>query len=349
MWAGMIHLVFGNAVIGLGEGVLFAWLFSVPKRKAVSVMILANYTSAWIGGLFIRSAIVSALPMDLNNAWKWFWVMVFVTYCLTLILEWPFIAWCLRGKKRWLKQSVWASLVVQSASYMLLFGWYWMASGTSLYTQMNIVAPADLSLPESVLVYFIAPSDGNVYVRRLSGGGERKIYELHSTHKNDRLFVRSSTSDSSLWDLVARLDTKDRSDPRFVSVLTNMMVWAAPDWRSTHTDPPQYAGTWFSFGEAPPLGSATNSQWQFWAGFWSAGGFSAVNTNTQERLHFAYETPFGAWIVRNAVHLPSDKALFQLGDDQICALDPVNRQVALLWHGRGPVAIIEPPISNKPE
>ena len=190
MWAGLLHLAFGNALIGLGEGLLLAWFFSARKLKSISVIILANYTSAWLGGLFIRGAIVHALPMDLTNGWMWFWVMVVVTYCMTLIIEWPFVAWCFRGMQGWLKRSLRASLVVQSASYVLLFGWYWMASGTSLYTKMNIVTPADLSLPGSVLVYFIAPADGNVYRRQLVGGREEKVYELHSTDHDDRLFVR---------------------------------------------------------------------------------------------------------------------------------------------------------------
>lgn len=340
MWAGMLHLVFGNALIGIGEGSLLAWLFSVPKGKSISVMILANYASAWLGGLFIRGAVVHALPMDLTNGWRWFWVMVFVTYWMTLVLEWPFIAWCFRGTQDWFRQSVRASLVVQSASYVLLFGWYWMASGTSLYTKMDIVASADLSLPESVLVYFIAPADGNVYSQLLAGGGEQKIFELHSKDRNDRLFVRPSTPDSNRWDLVARLDTDGRRNPRFVDVLTNLLVEAAPDWRSLQTDPPQYEGTWFSFGEVQSLGSATNSHWKFRAGFWPVEGLRASNAMTSESVRFSYETPFGAWTVRNAVHLPYDKVLFQLGDDQICAFDPVRRRVGLLWRGRGPVPVI---------
>ncbi len=340
MWAGMLHLFFGNALIGIGEGILLAWLFSVPKGKSVAIMVLANYASAWLGGLFIRGAIVHALPMDLTNGWRWLWVMVVVTYCMTLALEWPFIAWCFRGSQDWFRQSVRASIVVQSASYVLLFGWYWMASGTSLYTKMDIVASADLSLPESVLVYFISPADGNVYRRQLAGGGEQKIFELHSMDRNDRLFVRPNTTDSNRWDLVARLDTKERRDPRFVVVLTNMMVEAAPDWRSSHTDPPQYEGTWFSFGQVQSLGSATNSHWKFWAGFWPVEGLRASNETTSESVRFSHETPFGAWTVRNAVNLPSDKVLFQLGDDQVCAFDPVRRRVGLLWHGRGPVPVI---------
>jgi hypothetical protein len=94
------------------------------------------------------------------------------------------------------------------------------------------------------------------------------------------------------------------------------------------------------------LGSATNSQWEFWAGFWPMEGLGASQKATGKRLGFSYETPFGAWSVRNAVHLPNDKVLFQLGDDQICGFDPAQRRVALLWHGRGPVAVIETAISN---
>ena len=304
-------------------------------------MILANYVSAWVGGLFIRNAIVQSLPMDLNNGWKWFWIMVVVTYGLTLLLEWPFIAWIFRGTQGWMRRSLRASLVVQSASYLLLFGWYWMASGTSLYTKMNIVAPAELSFPESVLVYFIAQRDGNVYKRRLVGGAEEKVFDLHSTDNNDRLFARASASDAQRWDVVARLETSDRSNPRFVDVLTNLPVEAAADWSSTHSDPPRFDGTWFNFGEVQNLGSTANSRWKFWAGFWPVEGLRAANEITGEAIRFSYETPFGAWTVRNAVHLPSDQALFQFGHDQICVFDPQSRRVALLLRGRGPVAVIE--------
>jgi hypothetical protein len=216
-----------------------------------------------------------------------------------------------------------------------------MASGTSLYTRMNIVSPVDLSFPDSVLVYYIASFDGNVYKRPLSENRAKMVYALHSKNDNDRLFVRANKSDTNHWDLVARLERKDLPKPHFVNVLTNLTVEATPDWRGTFTDPPQYEGTWMSFGHVQSLGSATNSLWEFWSGFWPMEGLRAWNKTTSQSVHFAYETPFGSWTVRNAVHLPSDKVLFQLGEDQICIFDPVLRQVALLWHGRGPVALIE--------
>jgi hypothetical protein len=341
MWAAILHLVFGNALIGFGEGLLLAWLFRIPRGKSVLVMVIANYASAWLGGVFIRGSIVRALPMDLNNAWRWFWVMVAVTYCMTLLLEWPFIAWCFRGAQGWFKRSLQATLVLQTASCLVVFGWYWTASGTTLYTRMNIVAPADLSLPESVLVYFIAPNGSSVFLRHFGGGNEQKICELHSTNDYDRLLVRPSTRDTNTWDLVARLETRDHRKPEFVFVRTNMHVQAAPDWRSTHIDPPQYEGTSFNFGKVQTIGGMTNGHWEFWAGFWPAEGLRASNRKTGERVRFSYETPFGAWPVRNAAQLPSDKVLFQLGDSQICAFDPVTHRGALLGHGRGPVPVIE--------
>lgn len=334
MWATMLHLFFGNALIGIGEGILLARLFSLPERKCIATMVVANYASAWLGGVFIRGAIVQALPMDLTNEWMWFWGMVVATYCMTLLLEWPFVARCFRGTQNWFRQSVRASLVVQSASYVLLFGWYWLASGTSLYTRMDIVASADLSLPESVHVYFISPADGDVYRRQLTGGSEQKIFELHSTNIDDRLFIRPNTTDSNRWDLVARLDADRSRDAHFVDVLTNMMVEAAPERRSSRTNPADN-------GMVQSLGSATNSHWEFRTRYWPIEGLEATNEATGESMRVSYETLFGAWRVRNAVHLPSDKVLFQFGDDQICAFDPVRRQVGLLWKGRGPVPVIE--------
>jgi hypothetical protein len=136
--------------------------------------------------------IIRHLRVDLNNGWPWFWVLVLATYLMTLILEWPFVALCLRGSAGWFRSSLKGNLAIQTLSYALLFGWYWMASGTSLYNKMQTVSPAELSLPESVLVHFISQQDGNVYARHLTGGENRRVFELRSTNENDRLLVQPS-------------------------------------------------------------------------------------------------------------------------------------------------------------
>ena len=205
----------------------------------------------------------------------------------------------------------------------------------------DVVSPSELSWPDSVVVYYIGVPDGDVYKRGLADSEAEKVYPLRSKNQNNRLFVRPNKSDTNHWDIAARPEKEDGTDSQYVDILTNQLVEAAPDWRSTVTDPPQYSGTWMNFGRVPSLGNATNSHWEFRAGYWAFEGLRAWETRTNGLVRFSYETPFGAWVVRNAVHLPSDKVLFQLGDDQICVFDPATRKVALLWRGRGPVAVIE--------
>ncbi len=347
MWAGMLHLVFGNLVIGLLEGYLLAKFFGLAKGKTVGLIILANYFSAWLGGLFLRGAIVRAFPLDLNNAWLFFWAMAGLTYLITIALEFPFVASALRRDPEWLRKSIRGSLVIQTVSYLLLFGWYWLASGTSLYTRMEIVQLSAMSLPEKVLMYFIAADDGNAYRMNLATTERRKVFDLASTNANDRLFVRASSENSNRWDLVARLVAEDRRNPKLITIERAFAAQAAPSWRSTYTDPPQEEDSWFNFGQAARLGTAKDSQWEFWSGFWPIEGLRGTHTNTGAQVHFSFETPFGAWNVRNATLLPSDKVLFQMGQDQICIFDPAAKRVALVTKGRGPIAVMEEDRSNQ--
>ena len=171
MWASAFHLVLGNAVIGVAEGLILAFLFRLKRAPCVAIMIAANYFSAWVGGVFLIPAITASLDLDLYNAWRWLWYMVAITYFFTLLLEWPFVALWFRKTDGWFRKSIWGSLVVQSASYLALFGWYWAASGTSLYTDLVVVQPSAISLPEIAMLYYIDDHDGDVYARDL---GQRK-------------------------------------------------------------------------------------------------------------------------------------------------------------------------------
>jgi len=348
MWAGTLHLVFGNLIIGLFEGLLLAKVFGLPKGKCIRLLILANYLSAWLGGLIIAKAIAHVLPIGLETAWFFLWVMVAVTYLLTFVLEFPFVARAFRGDPQWRRKSISGSFLIQTASYAILFGWYWLASGTSLYTQTKVVDISSISLPEKVLVYFISAEDGDVYAGSLRRREWRKVFDLNSTHRNDRLFVRPSHQDADSWDLVARLESDDRRKPHFVTVCDQVASVAAPSWRSMNTDPPQYEGTWFNFGRVPKLGTAESSSWKFRCGFWAIEGFHGIDTSSGKEVSFSLETPFLAWTVRNATHLPGDTVLLQLGDNQICVYNPEKKEIALLTNGRGPVAVMEKTNRKKP-
>lgn len=327
MWASALHMVLGNAIIGIFEGVVLAWLFKLKTWICVLVMIPANYFSAWVGDVFLNDEITKLLPFDLYTAWRWIWTMVFVTYVLTLLLEWPFVLFCFRKEPGKFKRSLCGNLLVNSLSYILLFGWYWNASGTTLYTKMNVVRPEGITFPQDGFVYFITETNG-VCRFDFRSGQTQKVFQL-DMNKDDRLFVRASTFNTNNWDI---LDSE-----KTILVSSNLQV-AAAQCPHDMDDRSQIEGTWINFGEAAKL--AEGSNWDYETGFWPIEGLRGTNQKTGEHIHFSLETPFVAWTVRAATHLPADYVVFQLGDDQICLLETATKKVALLAKGRGPVVVL---------
>jgi len=342
MLATGVHLLFGNLIIGLIEGLLLAKVFGISKWKCIGLLILANYFSAW-GGLFTMQAMAHVLPMGLHSGWLLLWLMVGIAYVLTLLFEFPFVAFAFRGDPSWRRKSIHGSLVIQTVSYVILFGWYWLPSRASLYTRTEVVEISAMSLPESVLVYFISVDDGNVYGGSLRLRQWQRVLDRAPSDRIDRLFVRPSTQDPNLWDLVARLKTADRREPNLITIEGGLTTVAVPPRHGTDTQSPRYDGSWPSFAPAPKLGDAQSSSWEFRGGIWRGEGLYGAETNSKERVSFAFETPYIAWSVRNLTHLPTDKVLLQLAKDQICVYDPVKNQIALLARGRGPIAVMESP------
>jgi hypothetical protein len=339
MWAGLLHLVFGNALIGFGEGIALAFLFHLSRWKSVLAMIVANYFSAWVGYVFLLGYTFKAPELDLYNAWRWHWIMVAATFVLTCFLEWPFVFFCLRKSTNRFKKSIWSNVLVQFVSYVLLLGWYWSASGISLYTQMHVVESFRSQCPTNVVIYFISATDGDVYSIRLPVGKPQKMHSLNSTNEDDRLFLRESGSGQ--FDVYARLKTGNYTNPVVEIVASNQTAIAAIPEDDQTKALNETRGTWAPQWDVPRIGDATKSSWGFRTGFWAIEGLLGDNDKTGEKLYLAFETPFAQWNVRNAYHLPGDCVVFQLGPNQICALDVVTKRVALLAKGRGPVVMLE--------
>lgn len=326
IWASAFHLVLGNAVIGIAEGLVLAMLFRQKRGTCVAVMILANYFSAWAGGVFISSYIVRNLDLDLHNAPRWLWRMVAITYFLTLLLEWPFVALCLRKCDGRFAKSIWGSLVVQSASYVVLFGWYWAASGTSLYSDLTIVQPSAISLPKGAMLYYI-DDDGDIYACDIDQGQTRKVCELESLESGNRLLLRQSCSTPDRWDLAVGSKTQDPS-PSDRIVFAGLKCIAA--------DPPSVGIR--PGGEVPRFRGDT-STWNFQFG-WMAGRLDGRNARDGRNISVSLETPFVTWPVRCPTQFPGGQVVFQLGRNQICVLDPDQRKIALIAKGRWPVVTL---------
>jgi hypothetical protein len=336
MWAGTLHLVFGNLIIGTVEGLLLARVFQRPRRLSVLSMIVANYASAWGGMLFLAWLGDGAGLVTLDNIRLVHAAVMPVAFAATVILEWPFVALCFRRSSGWFKRSVLASLLVQTVTCLPILGWYTLASVLVIPDRLQVVPLADMSLPPDVLVYYIAERDGNVYRRPLAGPDEL-VHRLDASQRYNGLLVSPSMIDSGRWDLRAGLDARAKVG----NSVTVCSSFASRVARRRKDGPEEYPEHYGVPGSAACLGNAEQSPWRFSAGFSVGWGLHGVRENGQERMRFAVETPLVTWSFRYLFHLPGDKVLFQLGRRQICVLDPVARKMAIVAYGRAPVAVMK--------
>ncbi len=304
-------------------------------------MIVANYFSAWLG-MFLVQELRAAWTVDIYNGLQVSLALVFLTYLLTLILEWPFIVYSFWRTQDWLRRSIKATLLIQTLSYLLLFGWYWSASGKTLYTDTTIVPAAEVSFPEGVQLFFISNDDGNVY-QKSRGGGETKIYDLKSPGGWNYLCIRTSEKGG---DLVAV--QHDQSNLETAVVILPGILKSVPDTYMMATWPQR------RYGQAPRVGAAIHSPWRIHWDLYDTVGVTGENESAGENFRVAYGTPVMAWPVFGALHLPEEKVLFQFGMDQICLFDIATRKLAIIARGHGPVVLTDeemtqPIVKHKPD
>lgn len=329
VWGTAFHLFLGNALLGLAEGWLLARVFGLAVRRCAWWMIIANYLSAWIG-VALTGFLFARYATDIYSGLRVTWMLVAGTYLLTLIIEWPCVAACFRGTRRWVKDSIKGSFLVQSASYLCLFGGYWLLSATSLYTRMQVVSPEQMSAPHGVVLFFISSADGDVYRSELGSLVDIKVAELGSTnYYDDHLELRESESKSNHWDIAAVFERRQSR----VVVPNYSSKQQISDKEGSKTS--QYYG----WGTSPfQVGDATNSDWHFGWAHWPDVGVWARNGSKTVRI--AYGTPFGGYTPYRVIHLPDDKALLQL-EDQICLVDILGKKIARIRKGYGMLAFQE--------
>ncbi|MBT7304599.1 MAG: hypothetical protein HN849_34030 [Victivallales bacterium] len=349
MISGYLHLTVGNFLIGLVEGGLLVWLFGARWPRAGKTMLVSNYLSAWSGGWILRRFMLLTFPPDLYSARRFFWTGIVVAYLFTLLVEYPFVAYCLGKGRRSFRVVLKASLVVQTITYVALFGWYWTVSPRSLYTEARAVPPSEISFPAGLRLYYISADDGDVYRQALGENVSEHVFRLSSNWRNDRLFMRAAPGEDGQWDLMALLEPGlEQGSRSVVPVADDVAAGVGVGERDEEGIPQNPWGD----ARAMHLGDAESSDWEFRCGYWVAYSLVGTNERTGQHTWIRYETVFGHWYIGNATHLPGDLVVFQLGRDQICVWDVKQRKVALLARGRGPVVVVprgtESPTS-KPE
>jgi hypothetical protein len=340
MWATILHLVFGNALIGVGEGLLLARLFRVPRGRSVLWLIAANYVSAWLGGVVLLQAVVGRVNLTIENIQPWFWGFVVVAFLITLVIEYPFFWLALRAAPRAMRRAVKATVMVNIASYAVLFGWYWMASRVGMMTQLTVVPVAEMHAPEGYSLYYLSKTGTEVIQARLDGALARTLKTVVAVDINDRLFARENVRMS--YDLWIHFDPDDRKKARDELVVADFSMRAPIDGRQASDPAAEVYGTWSTFGEVPKI--TDEGDWRYRTGFWGVEGIVGSSERLNARFRYALETPFASWRVRNGTHLDGDYVVFQLGEDQVCILQPQTRKIALVARGHGPLVAKAKPV-----
>ena len=173
IWAGMLHLVVFNFLIGLLEASVLAKVFHLPKLKTNAAIIAANYFSMIAGLLLIRAAwtpLERLLPgqAPLYKGAALLLLLGLGSWMASVVLEWPFCAWTLRTSGLLTSHSPWrtslrASVIAQTASYALLVPFYLLVSPISLFTQAHIQHSLAFVKPTQAMVYYINSQDGGIW------------------------------------------------------------------------------------------------------------------------------------------------------------------------------------------
>lgn len=372
IWGGIFHLAIGNLFIGLAEGMILSCLCKESKCKCIACMILANYCSAWIGGLGLAFLSEYYIPWSIYNVKSLFLALVFACWLLTVLLECPCV-WLVMRKQEYAVRRSWKySLLIQTTSYIILIGWYLLCGCYSLLTQCDMVAVNDIPLQEKVCLYYISSENDNVYSLR---PGQESVYvdKLEISGDDSQwLICIPSSSDSELASLgyvvhgigstnvlnnrvlIKELARKENVIIDYPDKDSHAEYYRDPNW------------LW----NCRCLGNAKNSDVHFKHGFWPREGISLLSKNPHPiraipcdsssqqpddvdvfgyqrgewasvRRLFALETPFLGWNVGNIIQLPDDVCILQLGRDQLCLFDYRTMKLALLARGYGAIAVLE--------
>jgi len=356
MWAGIIHLFFGNALIAIGEGLLVTKVFRLKPSCGVFLLFLvANYASMSAGAMVLSSPATIGPWIDLYSAPLLIGLGLVAFFAATVLIEWPFVRPAFGKTRRAFRTSFFASLLAQSASYLVIVPWYLFASGFSLYTQSTIDRDVPRWADREAVVYFIDDADGAVYGQRLTETEREEILAPGSAGADAHLLVRRPSSGAD-WDL--RLaQGQDGPDPH-ETLVRGAVAPRETSYTTSQNDAEvdrypeeaDWGGSWY----APDLRPGGNGPWQASRGFWAIEGLRVENDRMGQRIWLALETPFVAWQVVRPFTLPSGQVVFQLGP-QICLFDPATRKLAMIARGRDliaspgdPAAYGPPPPPSRP-
>lgn len=331
-----LHLVYGNAIIGLVQGLLIAELFKTSKLRAVAGMMVANYTWTFAGEFlfqrWVRARLTDAsgqaapLLLTVHNVIGYHITVIALLAVFAAFVAWPFCYLILRRQPRSLLRSVKSCLLAQFVSYAMLCACYVPLSSMSVVTQTSLADPASFAQARDAWIYYISATDGTVWRIHPDGSERTQVADERIESRHASLFFATS-ADNSTSDLLAHSPVWQDMPERLVR--SSLAVDpAVPDESND-----QGGDAVFTMSRSPTqLDQSPRPTWQINADLgWP---FFAENLQTGQRLRLAMATPLLLWFSSTPVVLPGDQVVYQL-DDQIVLLDLNQRKLGLITLGRG--------------
>lgn len=210
MWASGLHLLFGNAIIGIIEGALLARIWRVKRAWSVPLMVAGNYV-AWWGGLVAMSAFARLIDLALGavpllHVRRAIALTIAMAFLGSVVVEAPFaLAALVRRARRqdFVRLSAarlaFGLIAPQVATYALLVCWYGLASVTSV-----LHVPVDQRMRAEAppaWVYFKDASGGAK--RILVGDGEAEPASYPEVVEKHHGMQARSLDPSSPWQVSA--------------------------------------------------------------------------------------------------------------------------------------------------
>ncbi|GMV94990.1 MAG: hypothetical protein AMXMBFR82_47680 [Candidatus Hydrogenedentota bacterium] len=329
------HLMFGNAIIGLAEGLLLWLMFRKSARLiVVPLMIAANYLSAWVGYAFVVGVrefgivggqlptdpqhALSVLPDTLHTA---FWIVAAVTFAMSVVLEWPFVAFALKPRPRRALVALGISLLLQTASYALIAPLYGTAAKVNLLEE-TVDAAVVAGSANNAWIYYISQVGATLNQIRINGS-DRGIVATLPVVEGEHRWLRPVAAEG---DETIALAYRTSADENHVAI---------SDWckRSHHP--------WKIFpnpqGDYPPE----------WETPWHAStsdlihrGLAVYNSDQHEARNLFLDTPLLDWECVNATLLPDHRVVFQLGP-WIVLYEIDSRRIGVIAEGHSPVLVLD--------
>jgi hypothetical protein len=298
-------------------------------------MIAANYLSAWAGYVFVvgvrELGIVQAqLPSDpqhalsvlsdtLNTA---FLIVVAVTLGMSVVLEWPFVAFAVKPRPRRALVALGISLVLQTVSYAVIAPLYRTAAKVNLLDEVSIDAAVVAETANDSWVYHIS-ADGTTLDRiRINGSDCGTVATLPVVKGKHRWLRPVAAEGDETIALAYRTSANEDHMP-------------ISDWCKRPHHP------WKIFpnpqGDYPP---EWETQWHASTADLIHRGLKLHNSDLREARYLFLDSPLLNWECSNATLLPDNRVVYQLGP-WIVLLDLDARAMGVITAGRSPVLVLD--------